>query len=247
MFGNSPSLSDIAAVTRGNDGDGWGGNGGWWIIIILFALFGWGRGGWGNDGGNGTIPQNYALATDFATLERKLDGVNNGLCDGFYAQNTNTLNGFAAVQSTLCQGFSGINDAITRNGYENRLGQNEITRQIADCCCTTQQNIKDVQTGMVMNTNAIQQSMNQLGFQSQQQHCETMRAVHDVQDGIINYLNAQKMQDLRDENFQYKLAASQAEQNNYLVNQLRPCPIPAYPSCNPWASTNCSSNTCCGA
>ena len=66
-------------------------------------------------------------------------------------------------------------------------------------------------------------------------------------DGTINYLNAQKMQDLRDENFQYKLAASQAEQNNYLVNQLRPCPIPAYPSCNPWAATNCGTTGCCGA
>lgn len=246
MFTNTPSLSDIAAVTR-NDGDGWGGNGGWWILIILFALFGWGRGGWNGADNSGTIPQNYALATDFATIERKLDSVNNGLCDGFYAQNTNNLNGFASVQSTLCQGFSNVNDTIVRNGYENRLGQNDIARQIADCCCTTQQNIKDVQTAMAMNTNAIQQSMTQMGFQNQQNHCETIRAVHDVQDGIINYLNAQKMQDLRDENFQYKLAASQAEQNNYLVNQLRPCPIPAYPSCNPWAATNCCTTGCCGA
>lgn len=236
MFNNNPiSLADIAAVTR--DGDGIGGNNGWWVIIILFALFGWGRGGYGYaDGGNGTIPQNYALATDFATLERKLDGVNNGLCDGFYAQNTNTLNGFASVQSTLCQGFSGINDAIVRNGYENRLGQNDITRQIADCCCQTQQNIKDVQTGMVMNTNAIQQSITGMGFQNQQNHCETLQAIHAVQDGIVNYLNAQEMQRLRDENQAYKFAASQAEQNNYLVDKLRPCPIPAYQSCNPWAA-----------
>lgn len=58
MFNMSaPSLADIAAVTRNNDGnDGWGGNNGWWILIILFALFGWGRGGYGyggNDGGCG--------------------------------------------------------------------------------------------------------------------------------------------------------------------------------------------------
>lgn len=32
------SLSDIAAVTRGNDdGDGWGGNGAWWIIVLFLA------------------------------------------------------------------------------------------------------------------------------------------------------------------------------------------------------------------
>lgn len=44
---NMPSLSDIAAVT-GNDRDGgWGGNG-WWIIIILLAMWGgFGGYGWG--------------------------------------------------------------------------------------------------------------------------------------------------------------------------------------------------------
>lgn len=252
MFNGSmaPSLSDIAAVTRNGDGEGFGGNNGWWVIILLLAIFGWGRGGYGNTGdGSGGVQSGYALATDFATLERKLDGVNNGLCDGFYAQNTNTLNGFASVQSTLCQGFSGINQAIVAQGYENRLGQNDISRQISDCCCTTQQNIKDVQTAMAMNTNALQQTMNNMSFQNQQAHCETLRAIHDVQDGIVNYLNAQKMQDLRDENFQYKLAASQEAQNNYLVNTLRPCPIPAYQSCNPWAAQanyGCACNSGCG-
>lgn len=220
MFNSSTpfSLSDIAAVTR--DGDGFGGNNGWWVIILLFAFFGWGRGGYGAGG----VQEGYALQTDFATVTRKIDGVTNGLCDGFYAQNTNTLNGFSSVQSTLCQGFSGINDAITRNGYENRLGQNEIARQISDCCCTTQQNIKDVQTGMVMNAKDSQ-------FLAQQNHCETLRAIHDVKDGIINYLNDQEMQRLRDENQAYKFQASQVD----LVNTLRPVPVPAYQSCNPWA------------
>lgn len=45
--------ADIRACTCGNDGnDGmWGGNGAWWIIILL--LFGWGRNGFGGFGGNG--------------------------------------------------------------------------------------------------------------------------------------------------------------------------------------------------
>ena len=32
------------------------------------------------------------------------------------------------------------------------------------------------------------------------------------------------------------LAQSQANQNQYLINTLRPCPVPAYISCNPWAN-----------
>lgn len=43
MFNSSPSLADIAAVTGGNRNDGAWGDGGWWVLIILFALFG----GWG--------------------------------------------------------------------------------------------------------------------------------------------------------------------------------------------------------
>lgn len=55
-------------------------------------------------------------------------------------------------------------------------------------------------------------------------------------------MSNQQTQNLRDENFALKLAASQQAQNNYLVNQIRPCPIPAYPACNPWAGSNCGCN-----
>ena len=53
MFnGKGYSLSDIAAVTRGEDGM-FGGSNGWWIIL-LFLFAGWGRGfGGGLFGGEG--------------------------------------------------------------------------------------------------------------------------------------------------------------------------------------------------
>ena len=66
MFGSSsPSIADIAAVTGGNGcNNGWG-NGygdGWWVLIILFALFGgWGRNG--AFGGNGGCGCDSACAT----------------------------------------------------------------------------------------------------------------------------------------------------------------------------------------
>ena len=81
-------------ATNGNCNNGgmFGNNGDWIWAFLLFALLG--NGGWGGvgyGGGRGGVGENYVLATDFATIERKLDGVNNGLCDGFYAQNTNML------------------------------------------------------------------------------------------------------------------------------------------------------------
>lgn len=44
-----------------------------------------------------------------------------------------------------------------------------------------------------------------------------------------------------------RLKASQEAQNNYLVNELKPCPIPAYITCNPYQSVNtCGCNNGCG-
>lgn len=53
---------------------------------------------------------------------------------------------------------------------------------------------------------------------------------------ILDYLCQEKIADLQSENQSLRLAASQQAQNNYLVNALRPCPTPAYITCNPWAS-----------
>ena len=111
------SPADVAVLSGNANGrnDGWGDNSALWII--LFLIFGWGRNGFGGNGfgSNGGVADNYVLATDFATIERKLDGVNNGICDSTFALNNTMTNGFAGVQQTLCQGFSGINQNIVTN------------------------------------------------------------------------------------------------------------------------------------
>lgn len=96
------SLADIASATGNNNrnGDGMFGDN-WAWIIVLFLIFAFG----GFGGGNGSIADNYVLASDFATIQRQLsDGfgdltsqtryIQNGLCDGFYNMNTSLLNGF---------------------------------------------------------------------------------------------------------------------------------------------------------
>ena len=142
------SLADIAAATgsngRNNDGFGSDGNWAWVLIFLIFALGGFGRNGYGFGGTGSGATDNYVLASDFATLERQLDSgfdrignrienVNNGICDGFYAMNTGMLNGFSGVQQAMCQGFSGINQAIATNGYETRLETQNLASQLANC------------------------------------------------------------------------------------------------------------------
>ena len=103
------SASDVALLSgqnnRNNDGM-FGGNGAWWIIILfLFVFCGWG-GNWGGyggaRGGQGTAIDGYVLTSDFANIERKIDSVNNGLCDGFYAQ-AQLING---TQMQMANGFA---------------------------------------------------------------------------------------------------------------------------------------------
>lgn len=217
---------DLPVVTTGNNNNGW--NDWSWIIglAVVGGIFGngWGGfgGGFGNRGGFGGIAENYALATDFATIERKLDGVNNGLCDGFYAQNTNMLNGFASVQQTLCQGFSGVNatindgfagvnNAICTLGYQNQAGFNMLSRELADCCCTTQRAIDSVKYENAKNT------------------CDIIRAGQDNTRAILDYLTTEKISSLQAENSGLKAQISNDRQSRYIVDALSPkCPQPAY-------------------
>ena len=240
------SPADVAVLSgntgRNNDGYGFGSDGAWWII--LFLIFGWGRNGFGGFGGNGMsgIGENYVLASDFANIERKLDSVNNGICDSTFALNNTITNGFAGVQNALCQGFNGLNVAYLQ-------GTNSLSSQIASCCCDIRAGIQQGITQGVMNTNAIQsqiascccdlEKMNmQNRFDAQAYNCNTLQAIDKLGDRIIDRLTQDKLETLTSENQALRLRASQEAQNNYLISQLKPCPDPAYIVPNP----NCCYN-----
>jgi hypothetical protein len=220
---------------------GFGGYGSDWLwAIILLALVGNGGFGFGGGFGGGRgIGENYALATDFATIERKIDGVNNGLCDGFYAQNTNMLNGFASVQQTLCQGFSGVNatvnqgfagvnNAICTLGYQNQAGFNSLATQLASCCCDTQRAIDSVKYENAKNT------------------CDIIRAGQDNTRTILDYLTTEKIASLQAENSGLKAQISNDRQSAFIIDALAPkCPQPAYvvqPPQQVTFPTNCCGN-----
>lgn len=172
---------------NGGYGCGWGGD--WIALIFLAAIFGGGGWGGGFGGGGANVFGEVQRGFDTTGINNKLNGLENGLCDGFYAQNTNLLNGFSG-----------------------------ISREIADCCCTTNRNI------------------DQLRFDTERQHCETRRAIDANTDRILGYLTNQEMDRLRAENQALRFNASQSAQNAYLINELRPTAKPAYITCSPFAS-----------
>lgn len=209
---------------------GWGGAGLIWVVLIFALLMGgggWGR--WGNGNGPGLTQVEMQQGFDTQSVLRKLDGIQNGLCDGFYAQNSTMLQGFNGVQRDLCQGFASVNAGIA----ENRFAQQQ-------CCCEINRNIDAVRAENYKNT------------------CEITTAIHAEGEATRALITANQMQELRDRleerdrmlqtaNFQL----SQQAQSANIISTLRPFPQPAYITCSPYQSAvgiygnNCGCNTGC--
>ncbi len=244
------SPADVAVLSGNNrnGNNGWGDNGAWWII--LFLIFGWGRNGFGGYGGNsGGVADNYVLASDFAQIDRKLDTISNGICDSTFALNNTITNGFAATQQTLCQGFSGINQAINTNGYETRLGINALEASLANCCCDLRQQLSDCCCQISRGLDGINYNMAMNNSVLQQTLCNNTRDIIDNQNANYRALHDEIVANrIEDKNAQIaaqqneinalRLKASQEAQNTYLINQLKPCPSAAYIVPNP----NCCYN-----
>ena len=129
---NTPSLSDIAAVTNGNDG--FAGGNGWWVLIILLALFGgWGNGGYGGYR-NAGADANYVLASDFATLQRQIDTATTDL----KGATTSITNGISSLGYDQLNQINGINNNIANLGY-----------QLQQCCCDNKQAIALLQMQLI--------------------------------------------------------------------------------------------------
>lgn len=255
MFNNGVSLADIAAVTGKNrDNDGMWGNGAWWIVILL--IFGWGgfgNNGWGgNSAGNGYTDAAIQRGFDNQAVISKLDGITNGLCDGFYAVNNSMLTGFNGINTNIMQTGYGIQQAINADTIANMQNTNALQTQLANCCCETREAIQGVNYNMATNTCALQNAMNN----------NTRDIIDSQQAGtraILDYLCAKENADLRDKVQKLELSASQDRQNALLttamtaqtqqiVNSVNPTAVPAYvvPNPNTYVPYGCGCNQSCG-
>lgn len=202
----------------------WGEN---WIWIIVLFLFGWGRNGWGNNAGNsGGVVDGYVLTSDFANVERKIDSVNQGLCDGFYQQ-AQLVNG---TNMAMANGFAQAE--LSRSNQQAALMQqlNAMQMQAQQCCCDQRADTAQVRYDMAAQACDTRNTVQTAARDIVENANANSRA-------ILDFLTQSKLQDLQSANQELRLAASQAAQNNYLISQLRPCPTPAYITCNPWAGS----------
>lgn len=248
--GNCPSVP-IVANLDGNNGNNWN-DGSWlWFLIVVFAIFGgWGNGFGGFGGGtNGGVGSEIQRGFDNQAVISKLDGISNGLCDGFYAMNNSMLTGFNGINTNIMQTGYGIQQAVNADTVANMQNTNALQSQIANCCCETREAIQGVNYNMATNTCALQNTMN-----------SNTRDIIDSQNAgtraILDFLTQDKIAALTAENNDLRRAASQDRQNallttamsaqtNQIINAVNPAPIPAYTVPNPNAYYGCGCSTGC--
>lgn len=171
MENSGLSVADALALqNRGDDGM-FGGNGMW--VFFLFFLLAWGGNGFGFGGMDGRVATQADVQRGFDTqaVINKLNGLENGLCDGFYAVNTGMLTGF------------------------NTLGTQVMQSQFAaqQCCCETNRNIDAVRYENAQNTCAITNAIHAEGEQTRAllnaQENQRLRDELDQARGIISNTN----------------------------------------------------------
>ena len=248
MFGsncNTASVPLVANIDGNGNNNGWGAEGSWlWFIIVIFAIFGWGGfgNGFGGNGMNGGVGSEIQRGFDNQAVVSKLDGITNGLCDGFYA----VQNGMNGINTNILQTGFGIQQAINADTVANMQNTNALQSQLANCCCETREAIQGVNYNMAQNTCALQNTMN-----------NNTRDIIDSQNAgtraILDFLTQDKIATLTAENNDLRRAASQDRQNallttamsaqtSQILDAVRPTPVPAYPAASPCGLGNWSPN-----
>ena len=207
----------------GQDGNGnngcnngmWGGD--WIWAFLIFALFGWGNGGFGGFGGNNGGGYVAAAATqadiqrgfDTSAIIGKLDGISQGICDGFYAVNASLMNGFHGVDNAICNLGYNVQQGFNATQLAMLQGQNALSTQLAQCCCDNRAGQKDIQYQMATDTCAVTTAL-----------ANNTRDIIDNQNanyrGLMDFMVQSKIDALQSENQALRLSASQQAQNTVI-------------------------------
>lgn len=276
MGGRSLDPNLLLALNNGyRNQDMWGGAGMWWIWILL--LFGWGRngfGGWGGygNGGDGCCnPCNalpWALNSDTGRelLMQAIQGNGDAI-----RQLASTLNcDVKSIETNLCNIQSLIQNVGNQVGMSGQQVINSIQsvgcqlgNQLAQCCCDLKQGIErqgyENRIATIQQTDDIKSDANtKFNILSQKLDANNAILVEKFNDLEKRELQ-NRINTLQQEKTSLETSALLQQQTQNLVNQLRPCAVPAYPSCSPYQSyswgqvlgypygyNNCGCNSCCG-
>nr|DAU86223.1 MAG TPA: hypothetical protein [Caudoviricetes sp.] len=217
------SAADVAAVTRNNDDNGWGG-GCWWIWIILIAFLFPMMGGW-NRGGVETGVQDNFISDEF--VKRDIFNTN---------QN---------VSNTACQ----TQRDVLENRYTTQLGLQQLQASQKNCCCETQKEILQSRYDAALMAQNMQAQMAQCCCDIKESILADGNATRQLlQENTIQALRDKLADRDRDLQNAYN-QISQVSQESRIINAVRPTPTPAYLTCSPYFAYNMNGygGGCCGS
>ena len=147
------------------------------------------------------------------------------LFEGFNNQDVNAQ--LRGITNGLCDGFYAVNSGMKDGFYMTREGIAENRFAAQQCCCETNRNIDAVR------------------YENNKNTCEITNAIHAEGEATRALINANTIQELRDkleardrEVMVRDFQLSQLAQNQYLVNEIRPCAKPAYITCSPYTTAS---------
>lgn len=206
------SLADIAAVTNKDNRDSFFGDGGFFWIVVLFLVFGMMGGGfWGN--GNA--------------------GLQGALTRGEMADGFNTAE-ILRNQNGLMRDQFGVQRDVLENRYDTQLGLAGVDKSIMEnrfasqqCCCETQKEILQNRYDAALQAQTMQ-------AQQAQCCCDVKTAIHAEGEATRALINANTMQELRDNLQAAQLQLGNLSQTNTLLAAINKVPQPAYLTCSPY-------------
>lgn len=245
------SPADIAAVT-GNNQNGFGGDGSWWLIILfLFAIFGWGNGGYGNGGGNGYgnffgYPFGVQDGFNQAAIMGGINGLTASVSNGFGNAEVSRCNAQTNVLQTLNDQTANITSQLSNMAMaqqncccENRLAVANLNATIAQEACADRAAVTDALRDVMAQNNANTQAILDKMCQQEIDALKTQNANLQTQINLANLAASQNAQT-------GQLLADNAAQTATLRQALNPTPIPAYVVPSPYLNGGCGCNNTCG-
>lgn len=247
------SVADIAAVTRNNDGFGFGGDGAWWLIVLFLFMFnGWG--GYGYGGTNGGVGSEVQRGFDQSAVMNGLSGINSTLTGGFVDTAAALCNGFAGVNGAIANGFAQAEIAANARQIADLQQQFALQSQMAQCCCDNRAATADLKY-TIATENCADRTALADGVRDilEAQNASVQKILDTMCQDKIDAKN-EKIADLERQLTMANLAASQGAQTAMIIanneaqtsaleQYLAPVPRPAYIVQNP---NGCNCNSTCG-
>lgn len=241
----------VAPANGGGFGNGFGGDG-WWILLLLLFAGGWGGGFGGGFGGYGN---------DIYPWMNQSNQINNGFRDQMLNTSINGIqqsitSGFGEVQNALCNGFSQAEISANARQMADMNQTFALQTALQNCCCENRAGIADLKYTVATENCADRTAAYQNTRDIIDSQTRGTQAIIDKLCALELDAKNDKIADLERQLTMANLSASQTAQTSRLLadnaaqtvaleQYLNPVPVPAYivqnPNCCPQNSCGCGS------